>query len=123
MTRGRRRPSFWVGVLTLVVAAAAAWFGGELGSSGGGDGGLPRSRVSGRGTPAETGGITIQSLFKAKRSDVVVTFDGRVVRTLAYDNDGDRHQKFLVAAEGGGMVLVALNIGLPRASRRGWATP
>ena len=100
--------------MAVVVAGAAAWFGGEFGSSGGGEGGLPRSRVPGRGTPAETGGITIQSLFKAKRSDVVVTFVGRVVRTLADDNDGDRHQKFLVEADGGITVLIAHNIDLAR---------
>ena len=99
-------------VLAVVVAGAAAWFGGSAGPWGKSDSGLPRSRVPGRGTPAETGGSTVGSLFKAGRSDVVVTFVGRVVRTLADDNDGDRHQKFLVEADGGITVLIAHNIDL-----------
>lgn len=51
--------------------------------------------------------------FKAKRSDVQVKGCGTVVATLADDNKGSRHQKFIVRLDGTEhTVLIAHNIDL-----------
>lgn len=56
--------------------------------------------------------LIVQS-FKAKRSDVQVGGCGTVVATLPDDNNGSRHQKFLVRLDGySDTVLIAHNIDL-----------
>ncbi|MFW5431865.1 MAG: DUF3465 domain-containing protein [Methylophilaceae bacterium] len=51
-------------------------------------------------------------LFARKLSDQMVEGEGRVVRLLADDNEGSRHQKFLVEIEDGQTLLFAHNIDL-----------
>lgn len=51
-------------------------------------------------------------LFARKLSDQMVEGEGRVVRLLADDNEGSRHQKFLVEISGGQTLLFAHNIDL-----------
>jgi len=56
-----------------------------------------------------------QALFSAmegQRSDVQLEVVGTVVKILADDNDGSRHQRFLIRAGSGQTVLVAHNIDL-----------
>ncbi|MDH3400010.1 MAG: DUF3465 domain-containing protein [Chromatiales bacterium] len=56
-----------------------------------------------------------QALFSAmenRRSDVQLEAVGTVVKILADDNDGSRHQRFLIRAGSGPTVLVAHNIDL-----------
>ena len=56
-----------------------------------------------------------QALFSAmenRRSDVQLVAVGTVVKVLADDNDGSRHQRFLIRAGSGQTVLVAHNIDL-----------
>jgi len=56
-----------------------------------------------------------QALFAAmenRRSDVQLEAVGTVVKVLADDNDGSRHQRFLIRAGSGQTVLVAHNIDL-----------
>ena len=56
-----------------------------------------------------------QALFSAmenRRSDVQLEAVGTVVKVLADDNDGSRHQRFLIRAGSGQTVLVAHNIDL-----------
>jgi len=48
--------------------------------------------------------------FKAGRSDFWATVEGEVVKVLPDDDDGDRHQKFLVELGGGHTLLIAHNI-------------
>lgn len=55
--------------------------------------------------------LIIQS-FEAGRSDVWVQASGTVARTLADDNEGSRHQRFLVELRTGHTVLIAHNIDL-----------
>lgn len=56
--------------------------------------------------------LIVQS-FKNKRSDVQVGGCGTVVATLADDNEGSRHQKFIVRLDGyQDTVLIAHNIDL-----------
>ena len=45
---------------------------------------------------AATRGGAIEQAFANRRSDVLVTGEGRVTRILADDTDGARHQRFVV---------------------------
>jgi len=47
-----------------------------------------------------------------QRSDVQVTGAGRVIKLLPDDNDGSRHQRFLVKISSGDVILIAHNIDL-----------
>ena len=52
----------------------------------------------------------IERLFQAKRSDVQVSGSGTVTRLLADDNEGSRHQRFILELDSGLTLLVAHNI-------------
>jgi hypothetical protein len=51
-------------------------------------------------------------LFARQANDEMVDGKGRVIRLLADDNEGSRHQRFLVAIENGQTLLFAHNIDL-----------
>ncbi|MCC6209005.1 MAG: DUF3465 domain-containing protein [Gammaproteobacteria bacterium] len=62
-----------------------------------------------------TGGHADQTLAEAfdnRRSNVQVQGSGEVIKMLADDNDGSRHQKFILRLPSGQTVLVAHNIDL-----------
>jgi len=64
----------------------------------------------------------VADAFERQLSDIWVEGEGRVVRTLSDDNDGSRHQRFVLEVGPEHTVLVAHNIDLaPRinALRRG----
>lgn len=61
-------------------------------------------------TPA--GENAVQAAFEARRSGVWMETGGRVTRLLSDDNDGSRHQRFILDAGGGHTVMVAHNIDL-----------
>ncbi len=61
---------------------------------------------------AEAADALIRSAFAARRSDVQVAGQGTVSKVLADDNDGSRHQRFVLALTSGHTVLVAHNIDL-----------
>lgn len=50
--------------------------------------------------------------FEARRSDVWVQASGEVSRVLSDDNEGSRHQRFLVELSNGHSILIAHNIDL-----------
>ena len=54
----------------------------------------------------------IAAAYAAHRSDVQVTGAGVVLRLLSDDNDGSRHQRFILRLADGQTVLVAHNIDL-----------
>ncbi|MFK7816762.1 MAG: DUF3465 domain-containing protein [Gammaproteobacteria bacterium] len=54
----------------------------------------------------------IRSLYDAQRSGVMVSTVAHVTRILKDDNDGSRHQRFLIETPGGLSLLVAHNIDL-----------
>lgn len=54
----------------------------------------------------------IDRAFKQSRSDVQVSGRGTVFKLLSDDNDGSRHQKFLVRLPSGLSLLIAHNIDL-----------
>lgn len=62
---------------------------------------------------------TLAALIRDHRSGVVVESTGVIAKVLPDDNEGDRHQRFLVDLPDGGRVLIAHNIDLaPRAPVR-----
>ena len=54
----------------------------------------------------------IQDAFRSERSDVIVRAQGVVERALPDDNDGSRHQRFIVRLAPSLTVLIAHNIDL-----------
>ena len=59
----------------------------------------------------------IQAAFNEQRSGVQVQGEGVVLKLLADDNDGSRHQRFILKLPSGQTILVAHNIDLaPRVS-------
>ena len=57
-------------------------------------------------------GQRISAAYQAKANDVDVTGSGTVTRVLADDNDGSRHQRFILDVQADRTVLVAHNIDL-----------
>ncbi|MDR0920085.1 MAG: DUF3465 domain-containing protein [Oscillospiraceae bacterium] len=54
----------------------------------------------------------IKSLFDSKQTDVQIQGKGVVTKVLADDNDGSRHQRFILKLNSGQTLLVAHNIDL-----------
>jgi len=61
--------------------------------------------------PATADGV-VEQAFAGQSSGVWIDTDGRIARLLADDNDGSRHQRFILALDSGHTVLVAHNIDL-----------
>ena len=62
--------------------------------------------------PQPTTGTSIEEAAARQQSEVMLTAEGVVQRTLADDNEGSRHQRFILALPSGHTVLVAHNIDL-----------
>lgn len=58
--------------------------------------------------------VEIERAYEARRSGFMITVDARVDRLLPDDNEGSRHQKFLIELESGRRLLVAHNIDLAK---------
>ena len=54
----------------------------------------------------------IEALFEQRRSDVQVRGAGTVLRTLSDDDEGSRHQRFILELPSGHTLLIAHNIDL-----------
>lgn len=110
LSRGQRR--FVMQVAVVVAVALAVLVAREL----------DRQRGSVRSTTGGAQGAgagTIESLFESRGSRAVVEFRGRVSRVLADDNEGSRHQRFILELDSGHTVLISHNIDLaPRAPLR-----
>lgn len=92
-------------LVLIAVVLAAVYFGG-----------VERGFIPGRQQHVETStGSTdrvLAAAFENRRSDVQVQGSGRVSRVLPDDNEGSRHQRFIVQLASGQTVLVAHNIDL-----------
>ena len=55
---------------------------------------------------------TAEDAYRNRLSGVMVTAEGPVIRLLADDNDGSRHQRFIIRLKSGQTLLVAHNIDL-----------
>ena len=72
-------------------------------------------QIPGTGSSSGTSSVElsdIRSLYDAQRSGVMVLTVGNVTRILKDDNDGSRHQRFLIKTAEGLTLLVAHNIDL-----------
>jgi len=103
-------------IALLVFAARAGWLQFDAAESGGE---IELTQSDGAG---QTGDIPSDSdeiigeLFRQQKSGVQVTGRGEVYRLLADDDDGDRHQRFLIRLASGHTLLIAHNIDIaPRA--------
>ena len=72
---------------------------------------LSSSKVIAKKT-TDRGSSEVLAAFKSKRSDVQVRGSGIVKRNLADDNEGSRHQKFILTLDNNQSLLVAHNIDL-----------
>jgi hypothetical protein len=56
------------------------------------------------------GAASIEELYANRQSGVMVEFEGMVIKVLSDDNDGSRHQRFIVKISDRHTVLIAHNI-------------
>lgn len=133
MRRQRQRRSGWgsrasiPGLVLLLVAGLVLRFGFgiDLFGGGAGSGGARDSRsagerssdvggsgrASGSATHAgERAGVALDRAIRERQSEVWVEFEAEVSKTLPDDDDGSRHQRFLVRLADGRTLLVAHNI-------------
>lgn len=106
--------------LALVVLAVAAWLGIDLGDQGGSQPtATAPSATTADAQHAPQGDLDrdLQRLARAaqaRESGFMVTVPGEVIRLLPDDNEGSRHQKFLVRLANRQTLLVAHNIDLAK---------
>ena len=63
-------------------------------------------------TASVAGERVIQAAYENRQSDIQVEGAGRVVKVLPDDNEGSRHQKFILELASGQTILIAHNIDL-----------
>lgn len=90
-------------LVLIGIALAAVYFGAETGF-------IPGQHDTGASISGADQGLA--AAIESHRSNVQVEGSGRVTRVLADDNDGSRHQRFIVQLGTGQTVLVAHNIDL-----------
>lgn len=121
-----------LGLIVVVIALIASFFGVDLGlnnqknqdiahsnepaqnQSNQNESRNPHVEASNTVSPqnAQDGLKTIRSAYDQQKSDVQVQASGRVKAILRDDNEGSRHQKFILSLDNGLTVLVAHNIDL-----------
>jgi hypothetical protein len=72
------------------------------------------SGISNDAGSVAVGNADVEAAFTAQRSGQWVETSGQVVRVLADDSKGSRHQRFILELDGGQTLLVAHNIDLAR---------
>jgi hypothetical protein len=71
----------------------------------------------GFGGSAPDADAVLATAFESRQSNLQVKGQGQVVRILADDRDGSRHQRFILRLDSGQTILIAHNIDLaPRVS-------
>jgi hypothetical protein len=91
-------------LVLLAVLLAAVYFGGVE------SGLIPGQQHA--DTSSGGGEQALAAAFEKRQSDIQVQGSGRVSKVLADDNEGSRHQRFIVQLASGQTVLVAHNIDL-----------
>jgi hypothetical protein len=101
-----RNKLFWIGALALA-AAVIQWLQQEPGLVG-------RAVTTEQSASAkqESRNDSVDQAFAARTSDVQVEGEGVVSKILKDDNDGSRHQRFILTLRSGQTLLVAHNIDL-----------
>ena len=89
------------------IALLAAYLGGVQGGL------VPQRHVESTDRAGASGaGEALTAAFENRQSGVQVQGSGEVARVLPDDNDGSRHQRFIVRLASGQTVLIAHNIDL-----------
>ena len=102
-------------VLLVAAIAAAAWVAQDRFVAGG-DAAPPEREIAAAHVDTRTdparGYAIIAEAFESRRDSLQVEGHGTVSRLLADDNDGSRHQRFILRLDSGQTLLVAHNIDL-----------
>ncbi len=117
MARNRKRTPLQI-VLILVVSliayAGKQWGGfGEASPDAGGSASTATSTTESR-SKTDTPADRIEAIIRDGRSGEIMQASGTVAKTLPDDNDGSRHQRFIVRLASGSTLLVAHNIDLAK---------
>ena len=88
-------------ILLTVVLLVGAWFGYDLSGS-----------VQWQNEAATATVSDLQNVIATRRSSTQVQGSGTVTRVLSDDNDGSRHQRFILRLASGESLLIAHNIDL-----------
>ena len=116
MSASRRRPDTRADVKKLVLAlpvllALAAGLvacgGGPSGAEAGGTAGITEAP-----TGSSDGDAILAKAYGERAADLEVEGQGAVVRLLPDDEDGSRHQRFIIRLDSGQTLLVAHNVDL-----------
>ena len=105
-------------LISLVAALVVGYLAATAGNGIGGSGPLPAPSTASRDSATRSTGAVgrdagrLEEAFDRQQSNVQVQAAGEVVRTLADDNDGSRHQRIIVRLPSGQTVLIAHNIDL-----------
>jgi len=105
----RRNPTMLPKTPRNIVAALVLL---GIGLAGGFYAGQQQAPATGAEVASDVGGDAVLQAFASRRSDEWLEAGGVVTRTLVDDNDGDRHQRFIVEVAPGHTILVAHNIDL-----------
>jgi hypothetical protein len=92
-------------LVLIGLVLAAAYFGGVE------SGLISGSRHADVGSAGRADQVLTEA-FESQRSNIQVQGGGKVSRVLADDNDGSRHQRFLIQLASGQTLLIAHNIDL-----------
>ena len=95
--------------LLLIVLACAIGVGCSLRPT---SQSLPPASTPPAATPLSSSDSQLDRAFEQRLSDVQVEGQGVVSRLLADDNEGDRHQRFIVELPSGKTVLILHNLDL-----------
>ncbi|NLF18709.1 MAG: DUF3465 domain-containing protein [Lentisphaerae bacterium] len=115
---GLRRLTRRQAVTLLVVVAGVLvlrlWRADPAGAGGVPPRPVPVPPTATTAAPADRAGAedALARAFRERRDDVQVRGEGEVVKVLADDHDGSRHQRFLLRLASGQTLLVAHNIDL-----------
>jgi hypothetical protein len=93
-------------LVLIGLALVAVYFGARE------SGFVPQERPAGTSARADSAVSALDAAFQNQQSNVQVQASGRVTKVLADDNDGSRHQRFIVQLASGQTVLIAHNIDL-----------
>ncbi len=91
-------------LIIVLLAIGIAVLGGRLQLT-------PQAPITSTATTVSDSGA-IAAAFRNRAEDLDVTGSGKVTRVLADDNDGSRHQRFILELSDGHTVLIAHNIDL-----------
>jgi len=70
------------------------------------------TRLAQSAAKVQTHGLTVLQAFQEKKSHLFLETSGRVIKLLPDDQQGSRHQRFLIKTDDGPTLLVSHNIDL-----------